>query len=71
MYAGAARVLASLWSVEDKATADLMGKLYRGMLREGLTPAAALRKAQIEMARDPKRKSPYFWAGFSLQGEWR
>jgi CHAT domain-containing protein len=71
MYAGAARVLASLWSVEDRATAVLMGKLYRGMLREGLTPAAALRKAQLEMARDPKRKSPYYWAGFSLQGEWR
>jgi CHAT domain-containing protein/Tfp pilus assembly protein PilF len=71
MYAGAARVLASLWSVEDKATAVLMGKLYRGMLREGLSPAAALRKAQIEMARDPKWKSPYYWAGFSLQGEWR
>jgi len=71
MYAGAARVLASLWSVEDKATAVLMGKLYRGMLREGLTPAAALRKAQLEMARDPKRRSPYYWAGFSLQGEWR
>ncbi len=71
MYAGAARVLASLWSVEDKATAELMAKLYRGMLRERLSPAAALRKAQIEMARDPSRKSPYYWAGFSLQGEWR
>jgi CHAT domain-containing protein/tetratricopeptide (TPR) repeat protein len=71
MYAGAARVLASLWSVEDKATAVLMGKLYRGMLQKGLTPAAALRQAQLEMARDPKRKSPYYWAGFSLQGEWR
>jgi CHAT domain-containing protein/Tfp pilus assembly protein PilF len=71
MYAGAARVLASLWSVEDRATAELMGSFYRGMLREGLSPAAALRKAQLEMARDPQRKSPYFWAGFSLQGEWR
>jgi CHAT domain-containing protein len=71
MYAGAARVLASLWSVEDRATAVLMGKLYRGMLREGLSPAAALRQAQLAMARDPKRKSPYYWAGFSLQGEWR
>lgn len=71
MYAGAARVLASLWSVEDRATGALMGKLYRGMLREGLSPAAALRKAQLAMARDPQWKSPYFWAGFSLQGEWR
>jgi CHAT domain-containing protein/Tfp pilus assembly protein PilF len=71
MYAGASRVLASLWSVEDRATAELMGSFYRGMLREGLTPAAALRKAQLEMAKNPRYKSPYFWAGFSLQGEWR
>ncbi|HYX24913.1 MAG TPA: CHAT domain-containing tetratricopeptide repeat protein, partial [Thermoanaerobaculia bacterium] len=71
MYAGAARVLATLWSVEDQATAELMGNFYRGMLREELSPAAALRKAQLEMRRDPKRRSPYYWAGFSLQGEWK
>ncbi|MFY9823110.1 MAG: CHAT domain-containing tetratricopeptide repeat protein [Thermoanaerobaculia bacterium] len=71
MYAGAARVLASLWSVQDQATADLMGTLYRGMLRKGLSPAAALRDAQLAMARDPQWESPYYWAGFSLQGEWR
>ncbi|HEX9945728.1 MAG TPA: CHAT domain-containing tetratricopeptide repeat protein [Thermoanaerobaculia bacterium] len=71
MYAGAARVLASLWSVEDRATAELMGSFYRGMLRDGLSPAAALRRAQLEMSRTAAWKSPYFWAGFSLQGEWR
>ncbi|HEX6900353.1 MAG TPA: CHAT domain-containing protein [Thermoanaerobaculia bacterium] len=71
MYAGSSRVLASLWSVEDRATAELMSDLYRGMLREGLSPAAALRKAQIEMMKTPLWQSPYFWAGFSLQGEWR
>ena len=71
MYAGAARVLASLWSVEDRATADLMTTFYRGMLRDQLPPAAALRKAQLEMAKKPGRQSPYYWAGFSLQGEWR
>jgi CHAT domain-containing protein len=71
MYAGTARVLASLWSVEDRATAELMGNFYRGMFREHLSPAAALRKAQLEMARSSSWKSPYYWAGFSLQGEWR
>ena len=71
MYAGAARVLASLWSVEDRATADLMASFYRDRLRQGLSPAAALRRAQLEIARQPGRKSPYFWAGFSLQGEWK
>jgi CHAT domain-containing protein/tetratricopeptide (TPR) repeat protein len=71
MDAGAARVLASLWSVEDRATADLMGSFYRAMLRQKLSPAAALRRAQLEMAARPGRRSPYYWAGFSLQGEWR
>jgi len=71
MDAGAARVLASLWSVEDRATAELMGNFYRAMLREKLSPAAALRRAQIKMASSPGRQSPYFWAGFSLQGEWK
>ncbi len=71
MDAGAARVLASLWSVEDRATADLMGSFYRAMLRRKLSPAEALRRAQLEMASSPGRRSPYYWAGFSLQGEWR
>ena len=71
MYAGAARVLASLWSVEDRATTELMGELYRGMLRQGLSPAAALRRAQLAMLKSPSRRAPFYWAGFSLQGEWR
>jgi CHAT domain-containing protein/Flp pilus assembly protein TadD len=71
MYAGAARVLASLWSVEDRATAELMGELYRGMLRRGLSPAAALRRAQLAMLKSPIHRAPFYWAGFSLQGEWR
>lgn len=71
MDAGAARVLASLWSVEDRATAGLMGSFYRAMLRDKLSPAAALRRAQLEMAASPGHRSAYFWAGFSLQGEWK
>jgi CHAT domain-containing protein/Tfp pilus assembly protein PilF len=71
MYAGAARVVASLWNVEDRPTAELMVKFYQAMLREGLSPAAALRQAQLAMRRNSKQKSPYYWAGFSLQGEWR
>src|SRR3954469_13819833 len=71
MDAGAARVLASLWSVEDRATAELMGGFYSAMLRDKLSPAAALRRAQLKMAASPGRQSPYFWAGFSLQGEWK
>jgi CHAT domain-containing protein len=41
------------------------------MLQQKLRPAAALRAAQVEMSKDPRWKSPYYWAGFVLQGEWR
>lgn len=71
MYAGARRVVVSLWNVNDKATAALMQRLYSGMLRSNKTPAAALRAAQIEMLRTRPWQSPYFWAGFVMQGEWR
>ncbi|HEV8186196.1 MAG TPA: CHAT domain-containing protein [Pyrinomonadaceae bacterium] len=71
MYAGARRVIVSLWNVNDKATATLMQRLYTGMLRSGKTPAAALRAAQIEMLRTRQWQSPYFWAPFVMQGEWK
>ena len=71
MYAGAPRVIASLWQVSDAATAELMKRLYAGILKRGLAPAAALRAAQLEMSTEPRWASPYFWAGFTLQGDWR
>ncbi|HEY1402803.1 MAG TPA: CHAT domain-containing tetratricopeptide repeat protein [Pyrinomonadaceae bacterium] len=71
MYAGAPRVVGSLWSTDDKATAELMVRFYRKMLKESQRPPAALRAAQIDMLRDKRWQAPYFWAGFTLQGEWR
>jgi CHAT domain-containing protein/Flp pilus assembly protein TadD len=71
MYAGAPRVVASLWQVNDLATAELMKRFYRGLLVERLRPAAALRAAQLALSRDPRWASPYYWAGFVLQGDWR
>jgi CHAT domain-containing protein/tetratricopeptide (TPR) repeat protein len=71
MYAGAARVVVSLWNVNDKATADLMTKFYEKMLTQGERPAAALRAAQVEILRQKQWQSPYYWAAFTLQGEWR
>jgi len=71
MYAGAARVVASLWKVEDEGTKELMIRFYRGMLKQRLRPAAALRQAQISMLRQPAWRSPYYWSAFVLQGEWR
>lgn len=70
IYAGAKRVTVSLWDVNDKATAELMGRYYREMLGERhLQPAAALRQAQIAMIREKRWQNPYFWAAFVLSGE--
>jgi CHAT domain-containing protein len=71
MYAGAQRVVASLWQVDDLATAELMKRFYRGMLKDGMRPAAALRAAQLDLAKEKRWSSPYFWAAFLLQGEWK
>jgi len=71
MYAGAPRVVASLWRIDDRATADIMRRFYEGMLKDGLPPAAALRAAQVSMVRDKRWQSPHYWAAFTLQGEWR
>lgn len=71
MYAGAARVVVSLWSVNDQATSDLMTKFYEKMLKQGERPAAALRAAQVEMWRQKQWQSPFYWAAFTLQGEWK
>lgn len=73
MYAGASRVLVSLWRVDDQATSQLMVKFYQGMLTEGLSPVAALRQAQIKMQQNEASEwiPPYYWSGFVLQGEWQ
>jgi CHAT domain-containing protein len=72
MYAGSPRVVASLWRVDDEATAELMKRFYRYMLKNRMTAAAALRQARVELmnAREQWR-SPYYWAGFVLQGDWK
>ncbi|HSS52419.1 MAG TPA: CHAT domain-containing protein, partial [Thermoanaerobaculia bacterium] len=70
LYAGARQVVASLWRVEDQATAELMSRFYHGLLAEGLSPSAALRQAQLAIRGDKRWRSPYFWSGFVLQGDW-
>ncbi|HTG95121.1 MAG TPA: CHAT domain-containing protein, partial [Pyrinomonadaceae bacterium] len=71
MYAGAKRVVASLWKVDDSATATLMAQFYKEMFVNGRRPAAALKEAQKYVSEQRRWRSPYFWAGFVLQGEWR
>jgi CHAT domain-containing protein/uncharacterized protein HemY len=71
MYAGSPRVVASLWKVDDVATAELMKLFYQKMLREKIRPAAALRAAKVEMWKQKRWNAPFYWAAFELQGEWR
>jgi CHAT domain-containing protein/tetratricopeptide (TPR) repeat protein len=71
MYAGASRVVASLWKVDDVATAELMGRFYKAMEKEKLPAAAALRRAQLEMWQQSRWNHPYYWAAFQIQGEWK
>jgi len=71
MYAGARSVVASLWQAPDRAAAELMTRFYRQLLQGGLPPAAALRRAQSELAAERRYSDPYFWSGFVLIGDWR
>jgi CHAT domain-containing protein len=70
-YAGVPRVMATLWPVLDRPTAELMTRFYRAMWRGHKTPAAALREAQRSLRQDPRFRDPHSWAGFVLQGDWR
>jgi CHAT domain-containing protein len=82
-YAGARSVVASLWSVTDQVTAELMARFHRHYAA-GLSKDKALRQAQIELIRKPMRitiaagqaadtvvSAPFFWAAFQLFGDWR
>jgi CHAT domain-containing protein/Tfp pilus assembly protein PilF len=71
MYAGTSRVVASLWAVDDKATAELMKRFYIQMFKGQKSPAAALRAVKTEMLGQRRWRAPYYWAGFVLQGEWK
>lgn len=67
--AGARRVLGSLWDVDDAATEQLMRLFYTGLLQRAWSPAEALRRAQIELSKDSRWKNPYYWAGFTIEGD--
>jgi CHAT domain-containing protein len=68
LYAGARRVMVSLWDVDDAATAALMAEFYAGLLGDRLPPAAALQRAQAVIRRDARFAHPFYWAGWVIQG---
>jgi len=73
-HAGARSVVASLWSVRDQVTAELMLGFY-DHLRNGLSKDRALQAAQIDLLRNSNggkdRSSPYFWSAFQIHGDWQ
>ena len=73
--AGARRLVASLWRVQDRAAAELMADFYQRILADPahpeLAPAAALRRAQLAMRSQPEHSDPYYWAAFAAYGDWR
>lgn len=68
--AGARSALASLWSVSDEASAQLMEDFYRQLRTPGVTKAESLRRAQAALIANPRYRHPFYWSGFVLIGNW-
>jgi CHAT domain-containing protein len=68
LYAGARNLVVSLWQVPDRATAELMTRFYGHVLRDALSPAEALRRAQRSIAAERRWSDPYFWGAFVVLG---
>ncbi len=71
LQVGAKSVMSSLWRVEDNATLELMKNFYSSLADEKITPSKALQKAQIKMWQSGQYKSPFYWAAFTLQGDYK
>lgn len=71
LYAGTPRVVATLWNIDDRTTAEMMRQFYEAMLRRGERPAEALRSAQTGLWQRKGWEAPYYWAGFTIHGEWQ
>ena len=70
--AGAPSIAVTLWSVDDKATSDLMVRFYTALLQQKtLDKSRALQEAQKMLAANPETRHPFFWAPFILIGDWR
>lgn len=69
LVAGSRRVVGSLWDVDDAATAELMRRFYQALYQGAVSPAEALRSAQRAIAQVPRWSNPYYWAGFTIEGD--
>ena len=70
VQAGARSALGTLWSVDDLASAELVGEFYAQLHAQPVSKAVALQRAQQKLVRDPNRAHPYYWAPFLLIGNW-
>jgi CHAT domain-containing protein/tetratricopeptide (TPR) repeat protein len=69
--AGARRVIGTLWDTDDQATEILMRHFYAALISGSASPADALRTAQRQLAAAPRWSNPYYWAGFTIEGDVR
>ncbi len=67
---GARSTLATLWSVQDQSTADLMTRFYGALNKTGGSKAESLRQAQLALLKSSEYNNPYYWAPFVLVGNW-
>lgn len=67
---GARSTLATLWSVSDESTVELMSEFYRAIATSEVNKAEALRQAQIALLKNSQFQHPFFWAPFVLIGNW-
>jgi CHAT domain-containing protein len=70
LQAGVQAVIATLWPVDDAATAQLVTDFYDGVLGDRVDLASALRRAQRAMLQRPATSHPYYWAAFYMAGRW-
>ena len=68
--AGAKSTLATLWSVNDRATAEMMRDFYHELADEKLPKAEAVRQAQLHLLHNSWHRHPFYWAPYVLLGNW-
>lgn len=67
---GARSTMATLWSVRDQSTADLMTEFYQQLAKSGNSKSEALRQAQLYLMQKDQYNHPFYWAPFVLVGNW-
>ena len=67
---GARSTVATLWSIQDDSTAELVTQFYQALKTPGISKAEALRHAQLNLLRSSKYDHPFYWSAFVLIGNW-